>query len=50
VSIHGSADRLFPLRRQPRVDTVIAGGGHFMVLDRAREVADAIRAALARFG
>lgn len=46
VTIHGSADRLFPLCRQPQVDAMVAGGGHFMVMERPREVAAAIRTAL----
>jgi pimeloyl-ACP methyl ester carboxylesterase len=46
VVIHGSADRVFPLRRQPRVDVVVPDGGHLMVLDRAAEVEAAILAYL----
>jgi pimeloyl-ACP methyl ester carboxylesterase len=42
--IHGSTDRVFPLRRQPRVDVVVPGGGHLMVMDRAAEVERAILA------
>lgn len=42
VTIHGSADRVFPIRRQPQVDVTIQGGGHLMVIDRAAEVADAL--------
>lgn len=45
--IHGSADLVFPLRQQPRVDAVIPDGGHLMVMDRAAEVEAAI---LARLG
>lgn len=46
VTIHGSADRVFPIRRQPHVDVTIQGGGHLMVMDRATEVALAISAYL----
>jgi len=42
VTIHGTADRVFPIRRQPQVDVTIQGGGHLMVMDRAAEVALAI--------
>jgi pimeloyl-ACP methyl ester carboxylesterase len=42
--IHGSAERVFPLRRQTRVDVVVPGGGHLMVMDRAAEVERAILA------
>lgn len=45
VTIHGTADPLFPIRRQPRVDLAIAGGGHFMILDRAAEIEAAIAGA-----
>lgn len=46
VTIHGTADRVFPIRRQPHVDVAIQGGGHLMVMDRAAEVAAAISAGL----
>lgn len=43
VTIHGTADRVFPIRRQPRVDVTIQGGGHLMVIDRATEITVALR-------
>ena len=46
VTIHGTADRVFPIRRQPKVDVTIQDGGHLMVMDRAAEVAAAICASL----
>jgi len=46
ISIHGSADRLFPLARQSHVDITIRGGGHLMILDRVDEVGAAVRAVL----
>lgn len=46
VTIHGTVDRVFPIRRQPQVDVTIQGGGHLMVMDRASEVAAAITACL----
>ncbi len=42
LTIHGTADRVFPIRRQPQVDVTIQGGGHLMVMDRAAEVESAI--------
>jgi pimeloyl-ACP methyl ester carboxylesterase len=42
VTIHGTADRVFPIRRQPQVDVTIQGGGHLMVMDQAAEVGSAI--------
>jgi pimeloyl-ACP methyl ester carboxylesterase len=39
--IHGSQDRIFPIERVD-ADLSIEGGGHFMVLDRAKEVSAAI--------
>ena len=42
VTIHGSADRVFPIRRQSQVDVTIQGGGHLMVMDRAAEVSEAL--------
>jgi pimeloyl-ACP methyl ester carboxylesterase len=46
VTIHGTADRVFPIRLQPQVDVTIQGGGHLMVLERAAEVGEALRRAL----
>jgi len=46
VTIHGSADRVFPIRRQPQIEVTIPDGGHLMVMDRAGEVAAAIRSSL----
>lgn len=42
-SIHGTADRIFPISRQPLPDATIAGGGHLMVFDRAPAVIRALR-------
>jgi pimeloyl-ACP methyl ester carboxylesterase len=47
VTIHGTTDRVFPIRRQPQVDATIQGGGHLMVMDRAVEVESAILRSLA---
>ncbi len=46
VTIHGSSDKVFPIRRQHHVDVVIHNAGHLMVMDRAAEVEAAIRAHL----
>lgn len=49
VHIHGDHDRLMPL--DPIKDAVvIQGGGHFMIYNRAAEVASAIRAGLPSMG
>lgn len=48
VTIHGTADRVFPIRRQPQVDIAIPGGGHLMVMDRAADVEAAILRSLPR--
>lgn len=45
VHIHGDHDRLMPITHIDAA-TVIKGGGHFMVFNRAAEVASAILAAL----
>lgn len=37
IQIHGTADKLFPVRRA-NVKHIIAKGGHFMVYNRAEEV------------
>jgi pimeloyl-ACP methyl ester carboxylesterase len=47
VTIHGTADRVFPIRRQPHVDIAIPGGGHLMVMDRPAEVESAILRSMA---
>ncbi len=41
LHIHGSADRIFPISAIHNA-TVIKGGGHFMVVNRAQEVAELI--------
>lgn len=46
VTIHGTSDRVFPIRRQPQVDVTIQDGGHLMVMDRATEIEAAILAIL----
>ena len=40
--VHGDADRLFPIRKLTPTH-VIKGGGHFMIMNRATEVSDALR-------
>lgn len=47
VTIHGTADRVFPIHRQPQANFTIQGGGHLMVMDRAAEVESAILRGLA---
>jgi len=42
ITIHGTADRVFPIRRQPQVDVTIKDGGHLMVMDRASDISSAI--------
>ena len=37
IQIHGTADKLFPVRKS-KVNYLIANGGHFMVYNRAKEV------------
>ena len=44
TSIHGTADRILPLRR---ADYVIKDGGHLMVLDKAAEISRILREILA---
>lgn len=43
--IHGSADHIFPIKNI-RATHVIKGGGHFMVMNRHREVSAALAAIL----
>ena len=43
--IHGSADRILPLRFVC-ADVIIKGGGHFMTLNKAAEVSQVFRSAL----
>lgn len=45
LQIHGDADRTFPLRFLEGPDSIVRGGSHLMVLDRAREVEAWLRAA-----
>ena len=40
--VHGDADRMFPIRNVSPTH-VIKGGGHFMIMNRAGEVNDALR-------
>jgi len=40
ILIHGSADRLFP---NSQADITIPGGGHFMVVSKAKEVSEQIK-------
>lgn len=37
IHIHGSADRIFPIKNI-QADYVIEGGGHFMIMNRAEEI------------
>lgn len=37
IHIHGSADRIFPIK-YVHPDFVIEGGGHFMIMNRAKEI------------
>jgi pimeloyl-ACP methyl ester carboxylesterase len=43
VVIHGTADMVFPIGRQPRVDVQVPGGGHLMIITHAVEVSAAMR-------
>jgi pimeloyl-ACP methyl ester carboxylesterase len=45
--IHGSKDKTFPLRRIEATH-VIPGGGHFMVMNRGKEVSAILQALLAK--
>lgn len=47
IHIHGDEDRIFPIK-EIRATHVIKGATHFMVHNRAREVAQCIEEALAR--
>jgi pimeloyl-ACP methyl ester carboxylesterase len=40
--IHGTADRILPVR-YVKADIKVAGGGHFMIADKAKELSDLIR-------
>ncbi|HTE28967.1 MAG TPA: alpha/beta hydrolase [Chryseolinea sp.] len=40
--IHGTADRILPVR-YVEADIKVAGGGHFMIADKAKELSDLIR-------
>ena len=37
IHIHGSADRIFPIKNV-HPDFIIKGGGHFMIMNRAKEI------------
>ncbi|MEO7315781.1 MAG: alpha/beta hydrolase [Ginsengibacter sp.] len=39
IHIHGSADRIFPIKNV-HPDFIIKGGGHFMIMNRAKEIND----------
>lgn len=42
IHIHGSADRIFPIKNV-HPDFIIQGGGHFMIMNRAKEINDILR-------
>ncbi|HXP49851.1 MAG TPA: alpha/beta hydrolase, partial [Bacteroidia bacterium] len=42
LQVHGDKDRTFPIRNIKRPDKVINGVGHFMVVQRAKEVGEFI--------
>ena len=42
IHIHGSNDHIFPIKNIA-ADYIIRGGGHFMVMNRAKEVNDILR-------
>ena len=42
IHIHGSADRIFPVKNV-HPDFIIQGGGHFMIMNRAKEINDILR-------
>jgi pimeloyl-ACP methyl ester carboxylesterase len=48
VTIHGTADRVFPFKLQPQVDVAIAVVSHLMVFERGPEVEAALLAQLSR--
>ena len=37
IHIHGSADRIFPIKNV-HPDFIVKGGGHFMIMNRAKEI------------
>lgn len=43
--IHGAEDKIFPIKNI-KADMIIEGGGHFMIMNKAAEVSDAIQMAL----
>lgn len=42
IHIHGSADRLLPIKNV-HPDFIIEGGGHFMIMNRAKEINEILR-------
>ena len=42
IHIHGSADRIFPIKNV-HPNFIIKGGGHFMIMNRAKEINDILR-------
>lgn len=44
--VHGSKDRIFPVQLIKKVDYVIKGGGHLMIVSLAKEVSLAINACI----
>ncbi len=50
VHVHGSKDKMFPMRFMPRnMKYVIPGGSHFMVVEKGREIGGFVREILRRF-
>jgi pimeloyl-ACP methyl ester carboxylesterase len=45
--LHGTADRIFPIR-SIRQATTISGGGHFMIVNRASEISKLLQETLTR--
>lgn len=42
IHIHGSSDRVLPLRKIKECDYTIKGGTHFMIVNRAEEISEII--------
>ena len=42
MHIHGSADRILPIK-YAKANIVIENGGHFMTLNKAKEVSEILR-------
>lgn len=46
IHIHGDHDKMFPIKNI-KADYVVQNGGHFMIMNKAREVSELIQKALA---